>query len=499
MRAGKTKVILDTFIHNYLQGRVTALVVIAFPNGAHLVWRDELKKDFSPELLARTKVLAWSSGKMKTKMKQEELAGLLTHRDGPTVLTLNCEAITVDSTWKYLRKFFTVHRVLLVSDEDWATNWSARTKRLLAMGRGKTTVMRRIITGTPADEGPLDLYFPCQFLKPGILGFTSKQAFRNRYTEYEYEEGKTDEFGNPVRRKGYNRRTQTEFDIIKGWHHLDELQATLATFSSRVLRKDISDAPEKVHQFRYFQLTPKQRTVYDRLRDRYTVELQTGSFDARNVLLRMTRLQMASRNFWPPTDQGARCTPCLGSGYLDDGAECDKCQGIGIVVTTSVFERIDQDRNPAAEALIDEVRRARGPVVIWCRFRQEVEDVLPALAPLGLRQSAYYGGISSADRENAYQMFKSGELDAIIATESSGLSRAKDLTRARTLIYYSNEFALRTRRQSEDRAEGVLREESTDIIDMVALNTRDVDVIESLRSKRSIAQQITGDTIDKWI
>lgn len=499
MRCMKTKVILDTFAYNYAIGRVTALVVIAFPNGAHLVWRDEIQKDFSLDLLDRTKVLAWSSGKMKTKTKQEELAALLAHKDGPTVLTLNCEAIIVDSTWKYLRKFFTVHRVLLASDEDWATNWSARTQRLLAMGRGKTTVMRRIISGTPADEGPLDLYFPCQFLKPGLLGFTSKQAFRNRYTEYEYEEGKTDEFGNPVRRKGFNRRTQTEFDIIKGWRRLDELQAKLATFSSRVLRKDISDAPEKVHQFRYFQLTPKQRAVYDRLRDRYTIEIRDGQYDARNVLLRMTRLQMIARNFWPPTDRGDRCRPCGGLGFLDDGSECEACQGIGIVVTTSAFERIDPDRNPSLDALTDVLYRARTPAVVWCRFRQEVEDITPALVPVLPRVSAYYGGMTAASREDAYQAFRSGDLDVIVATESSGLSRSKDLTRARTLVYYSNEFALRTRRQSEDRAEGVLREESTDIIDLVAENTRDMDVIESLRAKRSIAQQITGDAIDKWI
>lgn len=482
-RVGKTKEINDQFRYNYGLGRVTALVVIAYPADVHLVWGDEVPKDFTPDFMAQTKMLVWRRGKMKSRAGLDAMNEIIAHT-GPKVITLNCEAILTAVAWDFLRKFWKKNKVMLVVDEDWAVNWSGRTRRLLAMGKNSNTVMRRLLTGTPAEEGPQNLYYPTSFLKPGCLGFTSMAAFKNRYFEYEQEE-------NGERKKGYNRKTNTEFDIVKGYQHLEELQQKLSVFSDRVVRHGST----KIYSHRYFELTPKQRKEYDGLREKYTVELSTGEFAVANVLTRMTRLQMVARNYWPPTKNGEPCPFCMMTGYLETGDECSSCLGLGMIIKESEFERID-NRSPAVEALVEELKFSHRPFVVWCRFHQDVSDALEAaLTVYPGRVARFDGTVPHAEKRDAYRAFQHGDIEGIVATEKSGLSRGHDLRRAKLMVYYSNEWSGRDRRQSEDRAESTDTEDWTDIVDLVAIDTRDLDVIEALREKKSIGELITGNGV----
>lgn len=476
-RVGKSKVVLDTFVYNYLKGRVTALVVIAYPADVHLVWRDEAPKDISPDLYARTKLLVWQSSRMHSKRAQTKMAEFLTH-DGPVILTMNCEAIITDHAWAFLRKIFARRRVLLTVDEDWATRWSARTRRLLALGRHPSTVMRRLLSGTMADEGPNDLYFPTTFLKPGCLGFTSVTEFRHHYMLAE---------------EGYNRRTGTEYTTYTGTRNLEELNTRLSQFSDVAHRR----GSNKVYQFRYFSLTDEQREVYDMLRDQYVAELSSGLLTVRNLLMRMTRLQMVARNYYPPEKRGVPCPLCDGT---DD--DCPTCEGLGTVVKWTQVERIDRV-NPAAEALKNELRLSRGPAVVWCRFKQDCLDAEAAASSVREKVVRYDGSVHPIVREEYYEEFKRGEIDVIVATIKSGLRCGHDLSRAHLTIFYSNEFSLRERRQAEDRTEehrsSDVENRWTDVVDLVAMDTRDVDVIEALRAKRELADLVMGNKVEDWL
>lgn len=536
-RGGKTSIALNVFRYRYEKGDVDALVVIAYPNGVHRVVIDELPKDFPPSLMARTRAVAWASGKMTRGARREEVLALRDHRIGPVVITMNCEALLTDAGWKYLQWFLARRRVMLVADESsWAKSWSARTRRLLSLGKHRNVIVKTIMDGTPCEEGAGELYFPTTFLSPGLLGYSTAEAFRERYFEYEEEEIRETRtemvpcrqcsgddarcviccgvgtvatevptgnvFLQRIRKKRYGpgRRVVGEYEVFKGYRNIDELERKLKTFGVRVRRADISDAPPKVYQSRWFDLTEKQRRVYNDLREKYVAEVEGGRITAANVLLRMTRLSMVARNYYPPEKFGEACDHCGGEGFATDGTECDACGGIGIVVRTSELRRIDPDRNPAIDALSDELRASNGvPAVVWCRFRQDVLDVLRATIDLKLDFFRYDGGLDEATRESNYQRFRSGVGDGIVATIGSGLQRGKDLSRAGLLIYYSNDFSLRARRQSEDRAESLTRRFSTDVVDLVATDTRDGAVIAALREKRSIASAIMGDPVTAWL
>lgn len=509
-RARKTKVALDIFRYRYEKGDVQALVVIAYPSGVHRVWIDELPKDFTPDFLKQTKYLAWRSGNMKNRQATNALDELMAHK-GPKVLTLNCEAILTKTAHDYLIKFFAKHKTMLLADESsWMANWSARTKRMLrSYGIHRNVVIKSILDGTPVDEGPTDIYFPTTFLRRGSLGYTSKLAFNSRYVAYEMEEiveeseQLVDGILQPVftttiqRAKHFNHRTEKEYEVETGVQNLEELNLKLDRIGSRVRRADVSDAPPKTYQTRYFKLTDKQRKTYDELRDNYIIQLNRGEITLSNVLTRMSRLQTVARNFYPPERHGVACIACSVTGFID-GEECPTCEGLSIIVTEGELERIDT-RNPAAEALTEELRVTRGPAIIWCSMRQDVTDAMEAVQAAGRIPHRFDGSVSPADRADIYQAFKRREIDNIVATIQSGLSRGHDLTNADLLCYYSNVWSLRHRRQSEDRAESLDRKTSTDIVDLVAEDTRDLDNITALREKRLTAAAIMGDPPEKWI
>jgi hypothetical protein len=476
-RVGKSKVVTDTLTLNYRVPpfEIDAALIISWPSGVNRVWiEDELPKDLPPDLPVRAVV--WRSGKMDNKNNREKLAELLKF-PGLSVLSMNCEALNTPLGWAYVAKFLKARRCVVVADEDWAASpGSSRTKRLLAIGRHPNAVMRRFLSGTPADESPLDLYAPFCFLDWHILGYRTFWSFKSRYAELE---------------ERYLPSGHT-FKQVIGYQNLDELQEKLSKFSHRVRRSEVSDAPAKTYQKRYFQLSPRQRQFYDKLRDEYSAELSQGEVAVPHVLDRLTKLSMVARGYYPPQRVGVVCPRCEGDG-------CAACGDIGVAVEVTKLERIDPEHAPAGEALAEELRLARGPLVVWCRFIVDVDDAIDTLRNAGRAPGRYDGTIGQGERESSYLAFKAGEVDSLVATGTSGLSRGHDLSRAETLLYYSDGYSLRSRRQTEDRAETVDRRISTGVVDLIAENTVDEARVAAQREKLTLAEMLMRDPPSRWL
>lgn len=524
-RVRKTKIVLDIFRRHWERGEASFLIVMAWPNGVQHVWRSEIEQDFPPDVLAATRCVVWQSGRMASRAAKAELDELATHSTGPCILALNCDALKVDQLWKYLDRITHRRKVMAVADEsDWAANWTARTRRLEAIGRRPNVRYRAILTGTPVDEAPTDVWHQFQFLHPGLLGFADKNAFRNRYCAYEEEEYESAPaeldpatfaiVRPPVmawrRKKGgrfdpktrkpamrYDRASGNmvpiEYDILKGYVNLDELSAKIDAVGSRVLRRDVSDAPPQIFQSRVFEMTAQQRAVYDDLRSKYVAELSGVEVEAELVLKRMIRLQQVARGYWPPEREGVPCVACAGD-------DCPKCDGLGRIVRLSDLRRIE-GRQPAQDALVAELVASRGPCVVWARYHPDVLDVLECVRRARRNPFHYSGLLRPAECEAHYLAFRASTdpRDAIVSTTGSGLTRGHDLTRATTIIFYSNSFSLRHRRQAQDRAESLDRTFSTDVVDIVAAGTRDEDIIEALRHKHDLARIVMRDPVERWL
>lgn len=500
MRTGKSRVIVDTAAYQYEAGVINGVVIVAYPSAVHVNWAENEFPAYLPPRIPR-KIVAWSSKRASTRAFRDDLDDLLVF-PGLAVFTLNCEALTqARLLWPYLQKFCHKRKVLAVADEaQWLSTPSAkRTQRAEALAR--RAVSRRILTGTPVDESPFAAFAMCHFLHRGILGFTSAAAFRARYGQYEIE---TDDDGNPIiddmtglpkRAISYrfDPKTGTHREYVRqvGYQNLDELRDKLLRIGSRVLRSDCADLPEKLYRTVTFDLPPAHRHAYNKLRDRYRVELDRGEVNVLNPLVRLGRLAMLARGYWPDETIGAPCPVCEATG-------CEACHGTGIARVRAPREKLPGE-SPALATLVDEVLALDGAsVAVWCRYRWDVSDCVAALTAAGRQVVRHDGSVNGEDRLIARQSFQEGTVDTFVATPATAGIGVR-LDRAEALLYYSNGFSLIQRRQSEDRAEALDRRRGTLVIDLVARGTVDEHIVETLRNKRSIAEEVMGDPKIPWL
>lgn len=483
-RCGKTKVAIGKAVRHYARGEITALLVVAMPGDVHANWvTDELPVHVPPRV--RYKALAWRAAKASQKAYQAATEELLSF-PGMSVLAVNGEALITETFRRYLGRFLKARgKVMVVADEQtliMKTPGSKRNKVMQALGSLPHAAFRIIMDGTPVGEGPLDLFAPYQFLKKGLLGHATFSTYKNEFAEYE-------------QKTVYDPKTgkTREYPALVAYRNLDRLNALMAPHTYRVLRRDCFDMPEKIYVPKHrFSLSQEQRRVYDSLKSTFKAEFTDGlPLTATNVLTRYLRLQQVTSNYVPAIDALVFCPACEGDG-------CEACDGLGALETTVPARKIDERHHPRLETLEQQFEVSAEPTIIWARFRQDVDDVMEMLARIGRTPVRYDGKCSQDQKLEARQAFQAGRASDLVGSARAG-GRGLRLTAAQSVHYYSNEFPLLVRLQSEDRAEAEGRTVGTGIHDYEAEDTIDADIIDALRAKRAIADVILNERSPDWI
>ena len=73
------------------------------------------------------------------------------------------------------------------------------------------------------------------------------------------------------------------------------------------------------------------------------------------------------------------------------------------------------------------------------------------------------------------------------------------LTEASTMIYFSNNYDLEIREQSEDRCHRIGQTKSVVYIDIVTEGTVDEKILTALRSKMNLAREVLGEGYKDWV
>ena len=474
-RTGKTRVIIENAHWLVREKGLNALAIIA-PNGVHRNWvTDELPAwaDFKYE------AHVWRSA-TSTRAEQVEQRAALLATSSIAVLAVNVEALRLDRCFKYFQQFLRERKAMLVIDESQviATPGAAQTKRARVLG--KHAAWRRILTGTPATESPFQLYSQFAFLDMNIIGTRTYAEFKAHYGEWE---------------QGYAYHQGRTYPKVVSYRNVDELMKKIAPYTFRQRREDCTDLPRKVYQKIYFQLTAPQRAAYDQVRDEAKTDLHDGrAVSASTVLAKMLRLQQITSNYWPAATEVRWHEPC-------DGEGCEGCGFLGIIEKDVPATEIDPTKNARLDAvaptILEELNRG-GSIIMWCRFKHDVEQVMRwARATAFTAVARYDGTVAAKARDTARLAFREKQVHLLAAT--SAAARGLDFSTATMMLYYSNNFSLEQRIQSEDRAEAHTRPTGTQVIDVVAEDTVDATIVEALRAKRSLADMIAGDPAREWI
>ena len=510
---GKTKVAIDTAAYLFECGKIDALVALG-PSDGDIPdnWVDQIQIHL-PHRIDRTVVRLQAKYMKVTERRKLEF---MLKPDGLPlgnlrIITTNIEAIRAGNPiFKMLLDFCRKFRVMLVVDESdmIKTPNAAQTKGALKLSLN--AVYRRIATGT-FSESPLEAYSQMEFLKPGLLGFDSYTAFKAHHCQMlppehglvRYTAGKmAARIGNAADRIKFQKKMQEIIQLpardqngLIIYKNQAELAQKIAAHSFRVLKEDCLDLPPKVYEKRYVELTPKQREIYNSVRDEVITEFEHGGqLTTMTVSLAITRLlrlqQIVCNHYAPDPDPDAPTrTPPRRSEPLKTGQ-----RGKKTTVSTT---------NPRLLALkqILEEMRPKAKAIIWCRHHPEIRETVEFLTlqygPESVGQ--LHGEVTSRERIEMRKKFQDRDnpMRWCVGQVKSGIGI--DLFAATVEVYYSNSYSLRERLQSEDRPHRIGQTEKVTIFDIMARDTLDERIVEHLRQKKDIKDVILGDNPKNWI
>ena len=435
MGTGKTKVTIDNMAYLFLQRKITAALIIA-PKSVYTNWETEIEVHM-PDVI-KYKIFKWNLDKPKDYFKLEESKDL-------KIFLINVEALSTKRGFEGCIDFLRKHKLNFVTIDESTTiknRQAKRTRNILALA--KLSYVRRILTGSPITKSPLDLYTQCQFLSPELLGFSSYLAFRNRYAEM------TDI---PVGSGRY-------ISVPKYYKRLEELETKLKQFSTRIRKDECLDLKPKVRQKRYIELEGDSKKIYDRLRTSALAIVEDSTISFSNKLTEIIKLHQV----------------CNGFTKNDDG-------------------EIMQLHTQKLKALEEILEETDGKVIIWANYIYNIKELIKFLEDKYGKESvvSIYGDIDVQKRKEAVQKIQTNDKVRFLVGNPTTGGFGLTLTAVNTVIYFSNNYNLEVRKQSEDRAHRMGQKGTVVYIDIVAKDTLDEAIMKSLTSKGQIAAKTLGE------
>ena len=151
------------------------------------------------------------------------------------------------------------------------------------------------------------------------------------------------------------------------------------------------------------------------------------------------------------------------------------------------------------EELMNVLEEIEGKAIIWANYRYDIKRIVETIQETYGKNAvgSYYGDTSDINRALYLKQFQDLEspLRFLVGNTQTG-GYGINLTAASTVIYYSNNFDLEKRLQSEDRAHRIGQVNKVTYIDIICKDTVDEKIVASLLAKQNIAAQVLGE--DAW-
>ena len=320
-----------------------------------------------------------------------------------------------------------------------------RTKNLIKLTQ--KVKYKRILSGTPVTKSPLDLYSQCDFLNKDLLGFNSFYTFRARYCHLQ-----------PIPSKSTGRQIMLPLYFM----NLGELEHKLDTFSYRVRKQDCLDLPDKIYQRRYVELKGSQLDVYNNLKLFARAMFKDKEATFSNKLSEIVKLHQV----------------CCGYFVSDEGEVKDL-------------------ENPKLDELLNIIEESDGKIIIWANYVKSIENIVNTLQKKYGEESvvSLYGAIKVDERkENVRKFDKNPNVRFFVGNPVTG-GYGLNLVSSNTVIYFSNNYDLEVRLQSEDRAHRIKQKNKVTYIDITCKNTIEEFILKALRKKLKISAQTLGEEV----
>lgn len=424
-------------------------ILITCPLSVVPVWSREFARHSPIDFALLPLDARWSTArKAEEARKFLRLAETLRQ---PAVVVVNHESLWREPFGEFVLK--AGFDFAIIDESHRAKQYNGKLGRYV-FDLGRHVPYRLCLTGTPFPHSPLDIFAQYRFLDSSIFG-TRYHPFKLRYAVQGGYQGKEDITDPTDRRLREDERRK----LIVAHKELNEKFFTIAI---RITKQEALDLPEEVHTERTCELDPLARQIYRDLERDFYAAADAGEITAANALVKLLRLQQVTS----------------GAVTLDDG----------------VLQRVGEHKH---RLLTDVLEDLREPVVVFCRFTQDL-DAVKAIAE---RLGRTYGEISGRQKDLTNIGTMPEGIDVMGAQYQAG-GVGVDLTRASTVIYYSPTHNLADYLQSKARVHRPGQQRRVTYIHLKAEKTIDdlvysalqkrVDVIASiLEARRSVAASLS--------
>ena len=447
MGTGKSKVLLDNCAMLYDKGLINGLLLIA-PKGVYKNWFEgEIPTHLVDHI--EKKIVLWKTSD-KSSEQSVKLNTLFSLGTEFHILLMNVEAFSYPFGCEFARRFLSSHKAMMAIDESTTikTPTAKRTKNILKLR--DLAKYRRILTGSPVTNSPLDLYSQCAFLDPWYLGdHQSYFTFRARYSVM-----KTINLGS------------RSVNVVVGYRNLGELSEKVQPFSERVLKDDCLDLPKKTYMKRIVTMTKPQEKVYREMKKYAMAQLEGKSVTTSTVMVQLMRLHQITCGHFTADDGTVQEIPC----------------------------------NRVTE-LMDILSEMEGKAVIWSHYQKDVQRILKEIKKKYGDDSVvdYYGLTPQDERQENIKKFQENEKCRFFVGTTQTGGYGITLTAASNMIYFSNGYDLEKRQQSEARIDRIGQTKPMTYIDIITEDTIDNKILQALRKKVNIATEIMGEDLKEWI
>ena len=438
MGTGKSKAAIDMATAAFLEGQIDSVVVIS-KLSLRGVWT---AANSSGQLTQHSPIPV-----LKVLVDSNFAAAEIpAYKDRLTWLHVGIESLSQGYSFDRLLPFVQTHRCAVIVDEaqDIANLDTIRTGRIIELG--VHAKMRGIMTGTPITKNLVNLHPHFQFLNPDIIGIGDTYAFKKRYCVM----------------GGYKQKE------IVGYSHVDELMGLVEPYV--YICDKPKGLPAQLFKPRYVQLSREQREMYRKLRRGEIAQVSVA-----NVL-----------------NLVGKCQEIVG-GFLraDPLRTEDPLTGREHVMQGPIIWELDPRQNPKLQE-IDAILEETGgseQLLIWAKYRWEIDQIVKCLKRHGRRVGEMHGGVKEADRETAKEAFQAGNLDDMVATQQVG-GAGHTLVASHLAIFYSNTRSIVDRLQAEDRIHRHGQTENCLYVDLFAERTVDTAIQNSIQDKKDLDEYV---------
>lgn len=391
---------------------------------------------------------------------REQLPQVVVYRDwleyrsaaAPKLLILHYEAFP-----KIVKKARRARFRFAVYDESQKLKARATAASRAAKMISGSAEYKLILSGTPIEKQPQDLWAQFRFLVPGLLE-DRWEDFKNRWLEPVSPKLKK---RLAMQRRGSEswKRTLHLINMLEGKRPFDmtKLEAFLALikpYALRFTKESLGLPPVTVYE-EVVKLRGRQQRIYSELEDTLVASLGDGKVIM--TPLRVTQLMRLHQ---------------VAGGYVSDD------EGNVVTVGRAKLRRV-----------LRIIKREDKPIVIFFRYLEELWGVYEELKSTGLRIATMAGSTKKKDRPLIIEAFQRGEIDVLLCQIKTG-GVGIDLFRSHVAIFYSFSHSSIDFEQAKSRLDRRGQTSPVSIFLILAADTVDFDIHQSILGKHSVSSRV---------